>query len=104
MNREQVSIRSGTMDRCCLNTRPAMDANGAVAVDVLPDGQWDQERPELGMNRAVLLEVFFASAASGIGTIGFVWATVVLLGGFETDLNQVDFWFITVLSFFQAIR
>uniref|UniRef100_A0A0E0M9H2 Uncharacterized protein n=1 Tax=Oryza punctata TaxID=4537 RepID=A0A0E0M9H2_ORYPU len=56
------------------------------------------------MNRAVLLDVFFASAASGIGTIGFVWATVVLLGGFETNLNQVDFWFITALSFFQAIR
>ncbi|XP_040383958.1 uncharacterized protein LOC121055510 [Oryza brachyantha] len=75
----------------------------AIAV-VVPDSQCDQERPELGMNRAVLLEVFFASAASGIGTIGFVWATVVLLGGFETELNQVDFWFITALSFFQAIR
>lgn len=56
------------------------------------------------MNRAALFEVFFASAASGIGTVGFVWATVVLLGGFEENLNQVDFWFITAVSFFQAIR
>lgn len=58
-----------------------------MAVSGLPDDQ--ERRPEMRMNRAVLLDVFFASAASGIGTIGFVWATVVLLGGFETNLNQV---------------
>uniref|UniRef100_A0A0D9XLA7 Uncharacterized protein n=1 Tax=Leersia perrieri TaxID=77586 RepID=A0A0D9XLA7_9ORYZ len=80
------------MDCCCLDIQPAAsNANGQVAVPVNP-GSRDQERPEMKMNRAALLEVFFASAASGIGTIGFVWATVVLLGGFETDLNQVDFW------------
>uniref|UniRef100_A0A0E0EZP8 Uncharacterized protein n=1 Tax=Oryza meridionalis TaxID=40149 RepID=A0A0E0EZP8_9ORYZ len=62
------------------------------------------EKPEKKINWLLILEMFFTNAASSAGTVGFVWATVVLLGGFVTKLNPVDFWFITILSFFQAIR
>ncbi|KAL6643611.1 hypothetical protein ACP70R_018377 [Stipagrostis hirtigluma subsp. patula] len=60
--------------------------------------------PEHEVNWFVLLEMFFQSASSSIGTIGFVWATVVLLGGFVSKLDKTEFWFVTVLSFFQAMR
>lgn len=67
-------------------------------------GRCGEERPEEKINWLLVLEMFFTNAASSVGTVGFVWATVVLLGGFVTKLNPVDFWFITTLSFFQAIR
>uniref|UniRef100_A0A0D9XLB5 Uncharacterized protein n=1 Tax=Leersia perrieri TaxID=77586 RepID=A0A0D9XLB5_9ORYZ len=70
----------------------------------LPQVTHQAERPEKKINWFMVLEMFFANAASSAGTVGFVWATVVLLGGFVTKLNQVYFWFVTILSFFQAIR
>ncbi|KAF0915888.1 hypothetical protein E2562_000533 [Oryza meyeriana var. granulata] len=42
-------------------------------------------------------------AASGFGTLAFIWATVVLLGGFATLVKQRDFWFVTIIAFIQAI-
>lgn len=60
--------------------------------------------PEQELNWFVLLQMFFQSASSSVGTVGFVWATVVLLGGFVSKLNKIEFGFVTVLSFFQAMR
>ncbi|KAJ1700907.1 hypothetical protein LUZ63_000686 [Rhynchospora breviuscula] len=38
-------------------------------------------------------------AASGIGLLTFIWATVVLLGGFASTLKMIDFVFITIIIF-----
>ncbi|KAI5004151.1 hypothetical protein ZWY2020_031394 [Hordeum vulgare] len=39
---------------------------------------------------------------SGCGALAFIWATVVLLGGFSTLIKQKDFWFVTIIVFMEA--
>ncbi|KAH7857969.1 hypothetical protein Vadar_018445 [Vaccinium darrowii] len=43
-------------------------------------------------------------AATGLGTLGFIWATVVLLGGFAITLSKSDFWFITIILLIEGTR
>ncbi|KAA8548567.1 hypothetical protein F0562_000166 [Nyssa sinensis] len=43
-------------------------------------------------------------AATGLGTLGFIWATVVLLGGFAITLDKTDFWFITIILLIEGTR
>ncbi|KAJ7980141.1 ARM repeat superfamily protein [Quillaja saponaria] len=43
-------------------------------------------------------------AATGLGTLGFIWATVVLLGGFAITLDKTDFWFITIILLIEGAR
>ncbi|RZS16188.1 hypothetical protein BHM03_00048142 [Ensete ventricosum] len=43
-------------------------------------------------------------SASGLGTLAFVWATVVLLGGFSSALVRKDFVIVTVLLFTESTR
>lgn len=43
-------------------------------------------------------------AATGLGTLGFIWATVVLLGGFAITLDKTDFWFITTILLIEGTR
>ncbi|GJM93896.1 hypothetical protein PR202_ga10489 [Eleusine coracana subsp. coracana] len=38
-----------------------------------------------------------------LGTLAFTWATVVVLGGFSTNLG-VDFWYATAIVFLEAFR
>ncbi|KAL3727416.1 hypothetical protein ACJRO7_032185 [Eucalyptus globulus] len=42
--------------------------------------------------------------ATGLGTLGFIWATVVLLGGFASTLDKTDFWFITIILSIEGAR
>ncbi|KAH7858730.1 hypothetical protein Vadar_027261 [Vaccinium darrowii] len=42
--------------------------------------------------------------ATGLGTLGFIWATVVLLGGFAITLDKTDFWFITIILLIEGTR
>lgn len=39
-----------------------------------------------------------------IGTVAFLWATVVMLGGFCSLLSRLDFWFATVMVFMEGTR
>ncbi|KAK3417671.1 hypothetical protein EUGRSUZ_H03615 [Eucalyptus grandis] len=43
-------------------------------------------------------------AATGLGALGFIWATVVLLGGFAITLENTDFWFITIILLIEGAR
>jgi hypothetical protein len=43
-------------------------------------------------------------AATLIGTLTFVWATVILLGGFSIFLEPKDFWFITIILCTEGTR
>ncbi|XP_020171338.3 uncharacterized protein [Aegilops tauschii subsp. strangulata] len=45
---------------------------------------------------------FFQKVMSGCGALAFIWATVVLLGGFSTLIKQKDFWFVTIIVFMEA--
>ncbi|CAL9159301.1 unnamed protein product [Musa hybrid cultivar] len=50
--------------------------------------------------RLALLE----KSASGLGTLAFVWATVVLLGGFAIKLEGKDFLFVTIILVIESTR
>ncbi|KAK3016174.1 hypothetical protein RJ639_007014 [Escallonia herrerae] len=43
-------------------------------------------------------------AAAGLGALGFIWASGVLLGGFASSLAKEDFWFINVILLIEGIR
>ncbi|KAL2458597.1 ARM repeat superfamily protein [Forsythia ovata] len=60
--------------------------------------------PEKKLTLFALRLAVLEKAASGIGTLGFIWATVVLLGGFAITLDKTDFWFISVILLIEGTR
>lgn len=42
--------------------------------------------------------------ASNVGTLAFIWATVVILGGYAITMMDIDFWFVTVILVTEAAR
>ncbi|XP_010532692.1 PREDICTED: uncharacterized protein LOC104808657 [Tarenaya hassleriana] len=50
--------------------------------------------------RLAVLEKF----ATRLGSLGFVWATVVLLGGFAISLDTTDFWIVSVILVIEGAR
>ncbi|WOL03460.1 hypothetical protein Cni_G12180 [Canna indica] len=64
----------------------------------------DGEAPEKELTLFALRLAVLEKAASGLGTLGFIWATVVLLGGFAIALERKDFWFITVILVVEGAR
>ncbi|KAL5794562.1 hypothetical protein ACOSP7_003156 [Xanthoceras sorbifolium] len=42
--------------------------------------------------------------ATGMGALGFIWATVVLIGGFAITLDKTYFWIITVILLIDGAR
>ncbi|KAK8952296.1 hypothetical protein KSP39_PZI003791 [Platanthera zijinensis] len=74
--------------------RPSADNSAATAI----------EAPEKKLTLFALRLAILEKAASGIGALGFIWATVVLLGGFATSLQRKDFWFVTVILLVEGAR
>lgn len=60
--------------------------------------------PEKKLTLFALRLAVFEKSATGLGTLGFIWATVVLLGGFAITLDTTDFWFITVILLIEGTR
>jgi hypothetical protein len=60
--------------------------------------------PEKRLTMFALGLAVLEKGASGLGALGFVWATVVLLGGFAITLERKDFWFITVILLIEGTR
>lgn len=60
--------------------------------------------PEKKLTLFALRLAILEKAATGLGTLGFIWATVVLLGGFAITLDKTDFWFITVILLIEGTR
>lgn len=60
--------------------------------------------PEKKLTLFALRLAVLEKAATGLGTLGFVWATVVLLGGFAITLDKTDFWFITIILLIEGTR
>lgn len=60
--------------------------------------------PEKKLTLFALRLAILEKAASGLGTLGFIWATVVLLGGFAVTLIPKDFWFVTVILLIEGTR
>jgi hypothetical protein len=56
-------------------------------------------------NKIILLAVglaFLETDAIRLAYSAFVWSTVVVLGGFATTLEMIDFWFVTILSLIEG--
>ncbi|XP_078178842.1 uncharacterized protein LOC144573037 [Carex rostrata] len=62
------------------------------------------EAPEKELTLFALRLAILEQLASGLGTLAFVWATVVLLGGFAIVLSRQDFWFVTVILVIEGAR
>ncbi|KQK21594.1 uncharacterized protein LOC100845964 isoform X2 [Brachypodium distachyon] len=63
-----------------------------------------REPPEKRLTLFALRLAVLEKAASGLGTLAFAWATVVLLGGFASDLTNTDFWCVTVILVGEGAR
>ncbi|CAK9161881.1 unnamed protein product [Ilex paraguariensis] len=60
--------------------------------------------PEKKLTIFALRLAVLEKTATGLGTLGFIWATVVLLGGFAITLDKTDFWFITIILLIEGTR
>lgn len=61
------------------------------------------QRPEVKfINRYAVLLTYVLMGLRGMGGLELLWATVVLLGGFVSALNEKDFWYITIIALVQA--
>ncbi|XP_059311907.1 uncharacterized protein LOC132063403 [Lycium ferocissimum] len=60
--------------------------------------------PEKKITLFALRLAVLEKAATGLGTLGFIWATVVLLGGFAITLDTTDFWVITTILLIEGTR
>ena len=76
---------------CSARVRPAPDDDGAAG-------------PERRLTLLALRLAVLEKAASGLGALGFIWATVVLLGGFASTLCITDFWCVTVILVGEGAR
>ncbi|CAL9096120.1 unnamed protein product [Musa textilis] len=66
--------------------------------------QWRGWSPGEKLTLFALRLAILEKAASGLGTLGFIWATVVLLGGFAIALEKKDFWFVTIILLIEGAR
>jgi len=60
--------------------------------------------PEKKLTLFALQLAVLEKAATGLGTLSFIWATVVLLGGFAVTLEKTDFWFVTIILVVEGTR
>ncbi|KAF7150099.1 hypothetical protein RHSIM_Rhsim02G0018700 [Rhododendron simsii] len=60
--------------------------------------------PEKKLTLFALRLAVLEKTATGLGTLGFIWATVVLLGGFAVTLSVTDFWSITIILLIEGTR
>ncbi|KAG2621137.1 uncharacterized protein LOC120666347 [Panicum virgatum] len=89
--------------------RPSVGAPGGGGGDSnserwVDDGAVAAAGPERRLTLLALRLAVLEKAASGLGALGFIWATVVLLGGFAITLERVDFWSVTAILLVEGAR
>ncbi|XP_042516552.1 uncharacterized protein LOC122090879 [Macadamia integrifolia] len=62
------------------------------------------QAPEKKLTLFALQLAVLEKIATGLGALGFIWATVVLLGGYAIKLGTTDFWFITIILLIEGAR
>lgn len=72
--------------------------------DSVPLARPPVQAPEKKLTLFALRLAVLEKAATGLGTLGFIWATVVLLGGFAIAIETSDFWFITIILLIEGAR
>ncbi|KAF9618351.1 hypothetical protein IFM89_000986 [Coptis chinensis] len=84
-------------------TDPMENKDGSVAGPA-PRGSRTMRVPEKKLTLFALRLAILEKIATSLGTLGFIWATVVLLGGFAITLDKTDFWFITIILLIEGTR
>ncbi|CAL4931691.1 unnamed protein product [Urochloa decumbens] len=92
----QLSEEYGNNEASCSAREVADDTSGVVVVAAAG--------PERRLTLLALRLAVLEKAASGLGALGFIWATVVLLGGFAITLERVDFWSVTAILLVEGAR
>ncbi|KQK23688.1 hypothetical protein BRADI_1g75400v3, partial [Brachypodium distachyon] len=77
---------------------------GHTPGSVIPADDDANASPERRLTALALQLALLEKAASRLGTLAFIWATVVLLGGFAITLGRTDFWCITGLLLIEGTR
>jgi len=96
---ETISIGTTMFEPRGLSSIDKFDSNSTVN-SVSPTTSAPEKKLTLFALQLAVLE----KAATGLGTLGFIWATVVLLGGFAITLEKTDFWFITIILVVEGTR
>ncbi|KAJ7954976.1 ARM repeat superfamily protein [Quillaja saponaria] len=78
--------------------------DSSTASSVSPTIPSSIRAPEKNLTLFALRLAVLEKAATGLGALGFIWATVVLLGGFAITLDKTDFWFITIILLIEGAR
>eukprot|EP00253_Pinus_taeda_P012890 PITA_12890 len=78
------------------------DSEEARGVDMILSAK--AAAPEKKLTLVALRLAILEKAATGLGTLAFAWATVVLLGGFAIVLDTPDFYFVTIILLIEGAR
>ncbi|KAL3680214.1 hypothetical protein R1sor_023170 [Riccia sorocarpa] len=63
-----------------------------------------KKAPEQQITIFALRLALIEKGASGLGALAFLWATVVILGGFASTVNGTDFWVVTLIILAESSR
>ncbi|CAL4915022.1 unnamed protein product [Urochloa decumbens] len=96
----QLSEEDGNNEASCSARGEVADGTAGAGVVAALAAAGPERRLTLLALRLAVLE----KAASGLGALGFIWATVVLLGGFAITLERVDFWSVTAILLVEGAR
>ncbi|KAK8942990.1 hypothetical protein KSP39_PZI008959 [Platanthera zijinensis] len=85
---------------------PQRELSDPTPTDRSPSGPrpTSLDAPEKKLTLFALRLATIEKTASGLGQLAFVWATVVLLGGFASALKAKDFWMVTAILVVEAAR
>ncbi|KAL2621387.1 hypothetical protein R1flu_001592 [Riccia fluitans] len=64
----------------------------------------DNIAPEQNITLFALRLALIEKAASGIGTLSFIWASTIILGGFASNINPSDFLVVTIILITEGTR
>lgn len=67
-------------------------------------GDAEVRPPDKKLTQFAFMMAIMEKAISTLGTMNFIWATVVLLGGFAQSLESIDFWFVSIILVVEGLR
>ncbi|KAL5984569.1 hypothetical protein ACLOJK_018674 [Asimina triloba] len=104
---EELQISSRKWDSMFESQREISGATDVTEINANSGGSSigpADHAPEKKLTLFALRLAILEKSASGLGALGFLWATVVLLGGFANTLVKTDFWVITIVLLIEGTR